>query len=243
RLTPDGGVFLFQSRANLDGYDSDEFPQIYRYDSAAGTLSCLSCPPTKTPASGGAALLSLALLDLPAPFSPYGFVPNIRSDGARAFFESTEALVASDTDGVRDVYEWEEDEVGSCTREGGCIYLISTGHSARNNYLFGHSASGDDVFFTTGDVLVGGDEDTVSIYDARVNGGFAEPSSIPCIDETCRGSASPPPPLTTPSKGAGGGNVTSPKTCPRGKRKVIRHGKEVCIKKKHRKHKKHRRKR
>jgi hypothetical protein len=239
RLTPDGGVFLFQSRANLDGYDSGAFAQIYRYDSAANSLSCLSCPPTKVSATGGAALQTLAIFDVAAPFSPYGFAPNLRADGKRAFFESTEALVSSDTDEVRDVYEWEEAGVGSCTRAGGCIYLISSGHSARNNYLFGHSASGDDVFFTTGDVLVGGDEDTVSVYDARVNGGFAEPGSTPCIDETCRGSASPPPPLTTPSKGAGEGNPPA-KTCPRGKRKAIRHGKQVCINK-HRKHKKHRR--
>ncbi len=243
RLVPDGSILLFQSRANLDTYDSGEFAQVYRYDSTENSLECLSCTPTKLPANGGASLQSFAALDLATPFRHYSFVPNIRADGKRIFFESTEALVSADTDEVRDVYEWEEAGVGSCTRAGGCIYLISSGHSARNNYLFGHSASGDDVFFTTGDVLVGGDEDTVSVYDARVNGGFAEPSSVPCIDETCRGSASPPPFLTAPSKGIGDGNVTPAKTCPKGKRKVKRHGKVVCIKKKHRKHRGDRRKR
>jgi hypothetical protein len=241
RLTPDGAVMLFQSRADLDAYDSGEFPQIYRYDRTAGTLGCLSCPPTKTPATGGAVLQSA--LTVAAPLSENGFVPNLRADGKRAFFESTEALVSSDTDGVRDVYEWEEAGVGSCTRAGGCVYLISTGHSARDNYLFGHSASGDDVFFTSGDILVGGDEDTVSVYDARVNGGFAETHTDPCPEiDLCRapaGSAPALPPSTSESLGQLPGSSKPALRCPKGKRKVIRHGKEVCIKKKkHRKHRK-----
>jgi hypothetical protein len=233
RLTPDGEILLFQSRANLDGYDSGEFAQVYRYDSTAEELDCLSCPPTKLPATGGAALQSFSVLDLTAPFAQTSFVPNLRADGKRAFFESTEALVSSDTDEVRDVYEWEEEGVGSCTREGGCVYLISSGHSARNNYLFGHSASGDDVFFTTGDVLVGGDEDTVSVYDARVNGGFAEEVPRICIEEACKPPATPPPALSTPPKTViGVGNATPRKRCPKGKRKVVRKGRTVCIKKK-----------
>ncbi|HMI80487.1 MAG TPA: hypothetical protein VK480_01740 [Solirubrobacterales bacterium] len=241
RLTPDGGVFLFESRANLDGYDSGEFAQVYRYDSAAEELDCLSCPPTKAPASGGAALQSFSIFDVAAPLTQASFVPALHANGKRAFFESTEALVSSDTDEVRDVYEWEEAGVGSCAREGGCIYLISSGHSARGNYLFGHSSSGDDVFFTTGDVLVGGDEDTPSVYDARVNGGFAEPSSVPCLEEFCRPPASPPPPLaTSPEVVIGTGNVTPRKTCPKGKSKTIRNGRTVCVKKKRHRHRGHR---
>ncbi len=236
RLTPDGGVFIFQSRADLDGYDSGEFAQIYRYDSVANSLDCLSCPPTKVPATGGAALQSFSILDLAAPLTITSFVPNLRADGARAFFESTEALVSSDTDEVRDVYEWEEEGVGSCTREGGCIYLISSGHSARNNYLFGHSASGDDVFFTTGDVLIGGDEDTVSVYDARVNGGFAATSQPACEHEECRPPLAAPPALALPAPAGGGNGNVSPKRCPRGKKKALRHGRIVCVKKKPKKH-------
>ncbi len=238
RLTPDGGVFLFQSRANLDGYDPGEFPQIYRYDSVAQELECLSCPPTKLPATGGASLQSFSITDLAAPFSQYGFVPNIRADGKRIFFESTEALVSTDTDEVRDVYEWEAEGVGSCDREGGCIYLISSGHSARGNYLFGHSASGDDVFFTTGDTLVGGDEDTVSVYDARVDGGFAESQAIPCFEEGCKPPITPPPVFPGQIVETETGNVTPKKPvkrCPKGTRRVKRHGKTVCIKR----HKRH----
>jgi hypothetical protein len=172
----------------------------------------------------------------PEPFSASGFVPNLRDDGKRAVFQSTEALVARDNDEVQDVYEWEEQGVGSCTRPGGCVYLISSGQSASDNYLYAVSASSNDIFFTTADVLVGGDDNTVSIYDARVNGGFPEPAEEPCEGEGCKPDLTPPPSLAPPVTGSTGpsGNVETPKTkrCPKGKHKVKRHGKQVCVKKK-----------
>lgn len=244
RLSPDGGVMLFQSRANLDGYDPDGSPQVYRYDAETERLDCLSCPPKGVPATGAGVLQSTYPLNPPAPLGKFSFVPALRSDGARAFFESTAALVGADTDGLRDVYEWEEAGVGSCpaVHEGGCVYLISSGRSSRADYLFAHSESGDDVFVHTSDVLIGGDEETASIYDARVNGGFATEEPIICREEGCRPGLLLPPllpsPQSTPQAG-GSGNV---KQCPRGKRKVNRGGKVRCVKKKaKRKHKKQRR--
>ncbi|HEY6729774.1 MAG TPA: hypothetical protein VI039_01990 [Solirubrobacterales bacterium] len=237
RLTPDGSVMLFQSRANLDDYDPGDFPQIYRFDSAGDRLDCISCPPTKAAPVEGAALQSFQTNDHLAPFGAYGYVPNLRADGNRAFFESTEALVSGDTDGERDVYEWEEEDVGSCTKPGGCIYLISNGHSESGDYLFGHSASGDDAFFTTNDILVGGDESSLSVYDARVNGGFAESTPPICQGEGCRPNLTPPPAVPAPQSGARpqSGNVVpkpKPKTCPKGKKKVKKNGKVRCVKKK-----------
>ena len=245
RLTPDGSVLLFQSRAELTGYEESKFPQVYRYDTA-GRLDCLSCPPTKTPAAGGALLQSLASNNSQAPFSRYGLVPNLTPSGNRAFFESTEALVSGDTDGLRDVYEWEEEGVGSCTVPGGCVYLISSGHSERDDYLFGHSTSGDDVFFTTADVLVGGDEETLSVYDARAGGGFAQEPAVVCQGEGCRPNLTPPPSIPTPASESLGLLAGSeplpakPKHCPKGKHKVKRKGKYVCVKNK-KKGKKHNR--
>ncbi|HEX6601341.1 MAG TPA: hypothetical protein VF030_01740 [Solirubrobacterales bacterium] len=236
RLNPDGSVFLFQSRANLAGYDSDGFAQIYRYDSGANRLHCLSCIPTKAPATGGASLQTPSASQLtPPPSSPYGFVPNLSPDGKRVFFESKEALVSRDTDEVQDVYEWEEEGVGSCTQPGGCVYLITSGESARDNFLFAHSASGDDVFFTTGDILTGFDgSGTPSVYDARVGGGFPEPDPPICVGESCHPGLTPPPVLPSSESGVRqkSGNVTGKKSCPKGKRKVKRKGKIVCVKKK-----------
>src|SRR5262249_15623927 len=144
RLNPDGTVLLFQSGADLDGYDPEGAPEIYRYDSVGERLRCISCIPTKTPATGGANLEVISPQQgAPPPFTAVGFVPNLRADGKRAIFESTEALVSADNDGVQDVYEWEEQGQGSCTRSGGCVYLISSGRSASDNYLYAISASGN----------------------------------------------------------------------------------------------------
>ena len=244
RTTPDGDALLFESRADLTGYDPEGNAEVYRYDFTAEELDCLSCNPTLAPASGDASLQSISPgLGDPEPFSSFGYVANLKADGNRAFFQSTEALVPGDVDGLQDVYEWEAQGTGSCGREGGCIYLISSGHSLRTDYLYAASDSGDDVFFRTSDILLPRDaEETPSVYDARVEGGFAEEPKEPCSQV-----AECPPPIVSPP------NLSSPRTpvlgppdnyreapCPKGKHKVKRHGKTVCVKKK--KHKKHHKK-
>jgi hypothetical protein len=243
RLNPDGSVLLFESRANITGYDSGEFPQIYRYDSTAGRLHCISCIPTKTAANGGASLQRYVLSeDDPAPLSRKSLVTNITPDGKRVFFESKEALVSRDTNGLQDVYEWEEEGVGSCEQPGGCVYLITSGRSGEDQYLYGHSRNGRDVFFTTDDVLTGFDiGPTTSIYDARVNGGFASPTpSGECLGGTCQPLVSAPDdPTPTSASFRGQGNVKEPRKarCPSGKRKVKRQGKSRCVKKSQRQRK------
>lgn len=239
RLTADGSVFLFQSRADLDDFQPGEEPQIYRYDVAADLLGCVSCPPTKATGGDGADLMSFFVGNGGSGSAPFGgraFVANLNAAGTRAFFESTEALVSGDTNNKRDVYEWEQQGTGSCSRPGGCVYLISTGHSETDSYLFGHSASGDDAFFTTNEILAPGDQTTLSVYDARVGGGFPAPVSRACEGEGCRPSLSPPPGMAAPGKPATGVNDQVPRrSCPKGKHRVKRKGKSVCVKK----HKKH----
>jgi hypothetical protein len=241
RTTPDGGVLLFKSRALLAGYDSEGQAEIYRYDSAAGKLACLSCNPTASAANSDATLQSREREGLLL-FSAQAWLESLRADGRRAFFESSEALVARDGDGLQDVYQWEEKGVGSCDRSGGCLQLISSPSSLRNEYLWAVSKSGDDVFFLSSERLVGADSDgTPSIYDARVGGGFAEPAPTACEGEGCRPQLSPPPDLPrvlTPVLGSGD-NVGSSLHCGKGKRKVKRAGKVRCVKKK-RKHSSHR---
>jgi hypothetical protein len=240
RTNPDGTVLLFTSRADLTEYDSQGHAEVYRYDSAANLLTCLSCNPTMLPALSESSLASVGTAPpTPEPFSAFAIVPNLRADGLRVFFQTSEALVTNDTDGLQDVYEWEEDGVGSCTIPGGCVYLITSGHSARNDYLYGASASGDDVFFTTSDRLLPLDfETTPSIYDARRDGGFVEEAQgAPCEGEGCRPQLTPPPPLPAPASNAPGGDEAAGKVeCPKGKRKVVRQGKVRCVKRRHRHH-------
>jgi hypothetical protein len=240
RTTPSGVTFLFESRANLTGFDSHGFVEIYRYDFAQDRLDCLSCSPAGTPPTSDASLQSIAesqpsLL----PFSARAKIANQSPDGRRVFFQTPEQLVIGDTDGKLDVYEWEEEGLGSCATPSGCIYLISSGESASPDFLYSMSATGDDVFFRTSDLLLPRDvEATVSIYDARVDGGFAEPSKpVPCTEgETCR-----PAPTPTPSLPSFAPIPTPPgptqHRCPKGKHKAKRHGKTACVKN----HKKHHR--
>jgi hypothetical protein len=242
RANPTGSVLLFQSRAVLDGHKSGGLPQIYRYDSEETRLQCISCNPTGAAEGGGASLETFGAVStsLP-PIGPRILIPNLTPDGERAVFESDEALVSTDNDAVQDVYEWEESGVGSCTRAGGCVYLLSSGHSASDNYLYGMSRTADDVFFATADVLVAGDNDTISVYDARVNGGFPAQPEGECIGEGCRPALTSAPALTSPGSPARGAHDNvKPRKCPRGKRRVKRRGKVRCVKKHHRHHHKHR---
>jgi hypothetical protein len=167
---------------------------------------------------------------------------NIRPDGNRAFFQSQEALVPQDVDNRQDVYEWEAQGVGSCTWPEGCVYLISFGQSERNEHLFAVSKSGDDAFFLSGSLLLGRDKDpTVSVYDARVNGGFPELlEESPCQGEDCKANLTPPPVLSAPATADLNKNEkVGQRHCGKGKRKVRRHGKIRCVKKRHRHHHHH----
>ena len=235
RATPDGSALLFESRANLTGYDPEDHAEVYRYDLIEEELECLSCNPTRAPASGEAGLQSISEgkgeLE---PFSSFAMVGNLRADGRRAFFQSTEPLVVNDTDELQDVYEWEAQGVGSCERPEGCIYLISSGQSARTDYIYAVSDSGADVFFRSSDLLLGPDKDeTPSIYDARIDGGLLEKGVI--CEVECSKTLPPPPGLPTPATpplGASGNVTSSP--CPKGKHRV--NGR--CVKRHHRHHRK-----
>lgn len=247
RATPDGNVLLFESRAKLTEYDSEGKDEVYRYDASTEALTCLSCDPTGAPPTGDSHLQSLSNgLTSPFPLRTYSLASNLRADGARAFFESPDALVGTDTDGLQDVYEWEEEGVGSCRTKGGCVYLISSGRSSHPDYLFAASQSGDDVFVETADLLLPASDpdEAPSIYDARVNGGFPLPPAPPgeCLGEACQPAVSAP---GDPIPGVrGAGNVRSKKAqrrCPKGRRAVHKAGKLRCAPKRRAHRKRHRR--
>jgi len=194
RLTPDGSVLVFESRKQLDAYDNDGHTEIYRFDDETKSISCVSCNPTAEPASADTRLQELNLVNSPT------VVRNLTSDGSRVFFETSEALVAGDTDGVNDIYQWSEQEGG-----GGGLDLVSSGQSTEYpsavganatpvpNILLGVTSDGKDVVFLSQDPLVAGAGrgGVPTIYDARVNGGFP-PSEEPvfCLEEGCKAAGS-----------------------------------------------------
>lgn len=250
RSTADGGVLLFESHADLTPpYRAKGHSEVYRYDAAAGSLACLSCNPSGAPAGADARLqteshsqaLGLSPLTVGSP------VASLTTDGTRAFFESDERLVLGDVDGLTDVYEWEAQGTGSCTREGGCLALISSPRSSEAEYLYAVSADGSNAFIESADGLLpqkpaGG---APAIYDARVNGGFPPPPAPApeCLGEACQPAASASPDQTPASSafdGQGNAKPPSGQRCAKGKRKALRAGKARCVRKSAHKHKRHR---
>jgi hypothetical protein len=249
RTTADGSAIVFESRANLTGYDSGGHNEIYRYAVGQG-LGCLSCNPTFAGATSDARLQTFyGEADKFAGTSTSTPVSNLSGDGMRAFFESGDRLVPGDNDGTRDVYEWEAQGVGGCERDGGCLSLISSGRGAANSYLYAATPSGSDALFVTPDMLTSEDpSDTYSIYDARVDGGFTDHtvSAAECLGEACQPAASVPA-ATTPASGAfhGQGNANSSagrSRCPKGRHQVRRGGEVRCVRRHEgRKHSRHKR--
>jgi hypothetical protein len=246
RTSASGSVFVFESRAKLTEYDNAGHSEIYKYDSSAAELTCISCSPTNAPAASDARLESRYA---PFPFSippvnAVSDVGNIAAGGGIVFFQSADRLAAGDADSAIDVYEWQAQGVKHCEAEAGCIALISGGRSTTDDYLYGASSDGSSVFFLSNDTLVAKDQDnTPSIYVAREGGGEEQASPPPteCSGEACQPfAAAPDSPMPSSSTFVGPGNGAK-KSCPKGRRKVKKDQGGVRCVKRHQKQRKHRR--
>jgi hypothetical protein len=217
---------LFRSQQKLTSYENQGRAELYRYESASGRLACMSCDPTGAPPVVPATLRSIKT---PTEGVEASIVTrNLSADGSKVFFESQDPLVAADTNGTQDVYEWEQEGTDTCTAtsetfsgsSGGCLYLISGGRSPDRSFFADASPSGNDVFFYTHQALVGQDQDDLlDIYDARVNGGIEEqnpPVASACAEESCRGPSASAPLFGMPASAtfSGLGNVAPSSASP-----------------------------
>jgi hypothetical protein len=188
RTTPDGTVLVIESRAKLTTYDNKGHTEIYRFEEGETDPRCLSCN-FSNEADGDAQLQNLILT------RNFNILHNVSEDGSRVFFETDEALVGNDVDGVNDIYEWQEEEDGESKQ------LISSGTSVgyssppgfegrpSPNVLVSVTPDGSDVFFLSQDSLTPGAPEGGAnvIYDAREGGGFAAPQEpTVCSEEACR---------------------------------------------------------
>ncbi len=255
RVTPDGEVLVFMSRASLTGYDSTDLAsgernyEVFRYDAQADSLACVSCNPTGARPSGR------PLLSENKPIAFWGaaqiptwssqFYPSrvLSASGDRVFFESTDALALRDTNGKRDVYQWELPGSGDCTEQstefdqssGGCIGLISTGEGEKDTEFVDASADGSEVFIRTDEKLVSQDPGLIDIYVAHAEGGFPPPpeNPTPCEGEACQPAGPPPVGPAPTSSNAFVGPPTPkpsrPRKCGPGKHRVGKGGKTRCV--------------
>jgi hypothetical protein len=205
QVAPDGRSLVFEASGEVFHYEIE------------GTrgLACVSCSPS---------------VEVTSPSAPVtigtkgGFVPVaedestntyqqrwISEDGSKVFFDSFQALVPEDTNGVQDVYEWERDGSGTCHTSPGCTYLISGGTSTSWSSLLDASASGNDVFIITRALLTPEDaSEHFHVFDARVGGVHVAPAA--CSGTGCQGLPSPPPVFATPSSATFSGSGNYPPT-------------------------------
>ncbi|HWX44391.1 MAG TPA: hypothetical protein VNY52_03605 [Solirubrobacteraceae bacterium] len=271
---------------NRDARSGQPDEEVYLYDAETNRLVCASCNPSGARPFGifdrsGSGTGGELLMDQSGAWSGEGghwLAADIAlewntdlgvafhqavdlSNGGRLFFNSSDALVPQDTNGVADVYEYEPAGVGSCTSAdatfststGGCVSLISSGQSAAES-TFLDASEGGDAFFLTAARLTSEDRDTAyDVYDAHICAEAkpcrAEPVAPPeCTSgDSCKAAPSLQPELfgAPPSETFNGaGNVAvqpqpsaTPKSCAKGA--VGKRGE--CVKKKSKKRRKTRR--
>jgi hypothetical protein len=229
RSSPDGRWFTFMSRRSLTGYDNRDAhsgqrdEEVYLFDPASGTLSCVSCNPTRARPLGVLDNRNL-LVDHPGTWKETWLAASIPgwtlkrkefaryqsrylSNSGREFFNSSDALVPQDTNNVMDVYEFEPPGVGDCTTSsrtysstsGGCVSLISSGSSKEESAFLDASESGDEVFVLTASRLTASDVDgSFDVYDAHV----------------CSAGSPCPPPPAPPAPACEGDACQTPSTPP-----------------------------
>ncbi len=167
RVSPDGQYLVFESKDSLTGYENAGYSEVYEYDLTTAHLSCVSCNPTGGRPLGGSSIPGRTYSSGHSIGSNY--YSRVLSPSGRVFFDSEDALVAGDTNGHADVYEWEPSGAGSCQESSGCIFLISAGTGGEDSTFVDASESGNDVFFITRDQLLRQDTDhNLDIYDAHV---------------------------------------------------------------------------
>jgi hypothetical protein len=174
--------------------------EMYAYNVDTGKLTCVSCPSTgaaptvgietRVAASSGGTVIA-------EPYRPRF----LSADGRYVFFNTREALLPQDTNGVTDAYEYD--------MVTGGLWLLSTGMGEDGAWFVEASADGHDAFLVTRQKLTRGDPDRlVDVYDVRVGGGLAEPPALGagCDGDACQGTPSAAPGFNTASGFTGLGN-------------------------------------
>jgi Tol biopolymer transport system component len=238
QASPDGRYLLFESSAKVTGYDSAGLGEAYLYDANAGTTTCVSCRQDGQPSADNR-YDSPEYTVLPrgnflqSPLHPPRFL-TVRNGEPQVFFSSPDPLAPGAVAGQNNIYEWSHDQV---------FRLVSSDEGTQTGHLYagfsavfgGASDDGSDVYLITPETLTWEDGDQrLSAYDARIGGGFPQPSAAPApcnvtAEGSCQGAAQGGPAVP----GAASATFNGP-----GNSKAQAHKKKH--KKKHKKHNRHR---
>lgn len=178
--SPDGEMLMFTTAAALSSDDLDVKADIYVYRYGDDSL---------TRASGTATTGNGPFDVFVTPFrfmtTPLRRIPQPFSANGRIFFVTDEALVPEDVNGVRDVYEWFDGDVG----------MITSGRGDKRMTFSGATADGRSVFFVTDVSLVKSDDDDgePDLYVARLGADLPGPPDPPVVGCAERGDCPLPP--------------------------------------------------
>jgi hypothetical protein len=207
RVSPNGHYIGFDSLEQLTGFnnlDANGFSvdqEIFLYEAESDSLSCASCRMTGAAPTAPAGIRRPESIPVkvPTPLHPQRNV----SDNGQVFFDTKAHLLETDRNGVSNVYEYEK----------GQLHLLTTGTAEAPSYFYEASADGGDAYLITAQALTPGSSSVeLSIFDAKLGGGFPAPSettSESCSGESCSGPqsiASRPPAISSTSI-SGSGNL------------------------------------
>ncbi len=198
RVSVDGTKLAFLTNATiandhvhaLTGQVTNHHIEMYVYDASRDALTCVSCPTGAVLAASDTTVVPNAARTTTNLFLT-GLRPRFLSaDGSKVFFSTADALVANDTNGITDVYEYDTANL--------TLSLLSPGSGVDGTWFAEASTSGHDVFLVTRQQLVHADHDgLIDLYDARVGGGLPDPPAAPtpCVADECQGGLGGPPGL------------------------------------------------
>jgi hypothetical protein len=193
---------------NVDANSGTPDQNIFLYDGGEDELSCVSC------GTSGVAPVAPASIRLPEGVFINGvaqvlYLQRNVSDNGQVFFDTPNPLLPGARSGGEletqsNVYEYQAGE----------LHLLSAGPAETSSFFYEASPDGRDVYLVTSQVLTpGASSVAVSIYDAKVDGGFSSPAASnpePCSGEGCSGPQAPgvqPPPVISSASLFGQGNL------------------------------------
>ncbi len=234
RMSADGRKVVFLSNtpyiAKQAGIRPDPNQRLYLYDYDTAKITCISCNPNGELSTGSPQIEGFADT---SPFQKGTQYSShaMSSDGRYVFFDTPDSLVAQDTNGRRDVYEYDT--------LAGEVHLLSGGTCDCDATFADATPGGSNVFFTTRQRLVRTDiDDNSDMYDVRIDGGIPaqnQASPVSCEGEECRGPATSPPALQTPSSanfvGAGNPKPAIVKVQAKRKRPTLTQALKACKRK------------
>jgi hypothetical protein len=177
--------------------------ELYRYDEQSDSLTCISCPRGGSAAVQGLETEVKATLSEGLDYEDMFERPRFySSDGRFMFFNTKEALLPQDTNGLTDAYEYDT--------QSNRLSLVSSGVGEYGTWFVAASDDGRNAFLVTRQQLSPLDVDKlVDIYDARIDGGFPLPpvAKPPCVGDECQGVPLAPPAFNVASTFNGAGNI------------------------------------